>query len=56
VGCAFRESGREPLFVPDELIMISRRFSCIEPAPIGIGRNIIKWYVPKDEKKYTMTR
>lgn len=44
------------LYVPDELIIISKRFRGVEPAPIGIGHNIIKWYVPKDEQKYTMTR
>ena len=44
------------LYVPDELIIISRRFRGVEPAPIGIGHNIIKWYVPKDEQKYSMTR
>jgi len=31
-------------------------FSHKEPAPIGIGHNFIRWYVPKDEQKYTMTR
>jgi peptide/nickel transport system substrate-binding protein len=44
------------LYVPDELIIISKRFRGVEPAPIGIGYNIIKWYVPKDEQKYSMTR
>jgi peptide/nickel transport system substrate-binding protein len=44
------------LYVPDELIIISKRFRGVEPAPIGIGHNIIKWYVPKDEQKYTVTR
>jgi peptide/nickel transport system substrate-binding protein len=44
------------LYVPEELIIISSRFRGIEPAPIGIGHNVIKWYVPKDEQKYTMTR
>ncbi len=44
------------LYVPDELIIISKRFRGIEPAPIGIGHNMIKWYVPKDEQKYSMTR
>ena len=44
------------LYVPDELIIISKSIRGIEPAPIGIGHNIIKWYVPKDEQKYTMTR
>ncbi|MFO7569488.1 MAG: peptide-binding protein [Smithellaceae bacterium] len=44
------------LYVPDELIIISSRFRGVEPAPAGIGHNIIKWYVPKEEQKYTMTR
>ncbi|KAF0156157.1 MAG: peptide/nickel transport system substrate-binding protein [Syntrophaceae bacterium] len=44
------------LYVPEDLIIISSRFRGIEPAPIGIGHNVIKWYVPKDEQKYTMTR
>ncbi len=44
------------LYVPDELIIISKRIRGIEPAPIGLGHNFIKWYVPQDEQKYTMTR
>ena len=44
------------LYVPEDLIVISSRFRGVEPAPIGIGHNVIKWYVPKDEQKYTMTR
>ncbi len=44
------------LYVPEELIIISNRIRGIEPAPIGIGHNVIKWYVPKDEQKYSMTR
>lgn len=44
------------LYVPDELVIISKRFRGIEPAPIGLSHNFIKWYVPKDEQKYTMTR
>jgi peptide/nickel transport system substrate-binding protein len=44
------------LYVPDELVVISKRFRGIEPAPIGLSHNFIKWYVPKDEQKYTMTR
>lgn len=44
------------LYVPDDLIIISKRIRGIEPAPIGLGHNFIKWYVPKDEQKYTMTR
>ncbi|KQC11675.1 MAG: peptide-binding protein [Smithella sp. SDB] len=44
------------LYVPDALIIIHNRFRGIEPAPIGLEYNFIKWYVPKDEQKYTMTR
>jgi len=44
------------LYVPDALPIISARFRGIEPAPIGIGYNFIKWYVPKEEQKLTMTR
>ncbi len=44
------------LYVPDELIIISKRVRGIEPAPIGIGHNVDKWYVPKDEQKLTMKR
>jgi peptide/nickel transport system substrate-binding protein len=44
------------LYVPEELIIISNRIRGVESAPIGIGHNFIKWYVPKDEQKYTMTR
>ncbi len=40
------------LFVPDALPIISSRFHGIEPAPIGIDYNFIKWYVPKREQKY----
>lgn len=44
------------LYVPDDLIIVSNRIRGVEPAPIGIGYNFDKWYVPKDEQKYTMTR
>ena len=40
------------LYVPDALPVISSRFHGIEPAPIGIDYNFIKWYVPKQEQKY----
>jgi peptide/nickel transport system substrate-binding protein len=43
------------LFVPDSLPAISRRFRGIKPAPAGIDYNFIKWYVPKDEQKYTLS-
>lgn len=44
------------LYIPDELIIVSNRIRGVKPAPIGIGYNTDKWYVPKDEQKYTMTR
>ena len=44
------------LYVPDALIIIHNRFHGIEPAPIGLEHNFIKWYVPKDEQKYTLTK
>jgi len=44
------------LYVPDALIITHNRFRGIQPAPIGLEYNFIKWYVPKDEQKYTMIR
>jgi peptide/nickel transport system substrate-binding protein len=44
------------LYVPEALVIIHKRFWGIQPAPIGLEYNFIKWYVPKDEQKYTMTR
>jgi len=44
------------LFVPDALPIIHARFRGIKPAPIGIGYNFIKWYVPKEEQRLVMTR
>ena len=38
------------------LIITHNHFQGIQPAPIGSEYNFIKWYVPKDEQKYTMTR
>jgi peptide/nickel transport system substrate-binding protein len=44
------------LFVPDELVIINKRFHGIEPAPMGLEYNFIKWYVPKNEQKFIMTQ
>lgn len=44
------------LYVPDALPIIHARFRGIEPAPLGIGYNFIKWYVPKEEHKLVMER
>jgi peptide/nickel transport system substrate-binding protein len=41
------------LYVPDALPIVHARFRGIELAPLGIGYNFIKWYVPKEEQKYT---
>ncbi len=44
------------LYVPDALPIVNSRFHGIEPAPIGISYNMIKWYVPKGQQKYVMTK
>ncbi len=44
------------LYVPDALPIVNARFRGIEPAPIGIGHNFIKWYVPKEEQRLVMER
>jgi peptide/nickel transport system substrate-binding protein len=40
------------LYVPDALPTVSARIRGVEPAPIGIGHNQIKWFVPKNEQVY----
>jgi peptide/nickel transport system substrate-binding protein len=40
------------LYVPDALPVVSSRIRGVKPAPIGIGYNQIKWYVPKAEQVY----
>ncbi len=40
------------LFVPDALTAVDRRIHGIKPAPIGIGYNSEKWFVPEGEQKY----
>jgi len=44
------------LYVPDALPIVHARFRGVEPAPLGIGHNFIKWYVPKEEQKLVMKR
>lgn len=41
------------LYVPDALPIVHKRFKGIEQGVGGIGHNFIKWYVPKEEQKYT---
>jgi len=40
------------LYVADSLPIVHKRFRGIKVAPLGIGYNFIKWYVPKAEQKY----
>lgn len=40
------------LYVPDALPIVHARFHGIEPAPIGIGYNIYRWYVPKGLQRH----
>ncbi|RMF97826.1 MAG: peptide-binding protein [Candidatus Schekmanbacteria bacterium] len=43
------------LYVPDALPAIHKRFKNIKPAPAGITYNFIRWYVPKELQKYSIT-
>lgn len=38
------------LYVPEALPAISARFRGVEPSPAGIGHNMIRWYVPRQEQ------
>ena len=40
------------LFVPDSLPVVHRRFRNVRATPIGIGYNLIDWYVPAPEQRY----
>ncbi|HSQ78034.1 MAG TPA: peptide-binding protein [Nitrospirota bacterium] len=40
------------LYVPDALPIVHKRFKGIEPAPLGIFYNFIKWRVPKDRMEW----
>ena len=44
------------LYVPEALPIVHARFRGVEVAPLGIGWNFIKWYVPEAEQKLVMTR
>ena len=41
------------LYYPDALPVVHKRIHGVEPAPAGISYNFIKWYVPKDQQRYT---
>jgi peptide/nickel transport system substrate-binding protein len=40
------------LFVPYANLALHKRFKAIEPSPIGITYNFIKWYVPETQWRY----
>jgi peptide/nickel transport system substrate-binding protein len=40
------------LYVPDSLVTINKRFIGPEVSALGIGDNLIEWYVPKDKQVY----
>ncbi len=40
------------LYIPMDIEVISRRFRGVKEAPIGIGYNLEKWWVPKNEQVY----
>ena len=42
------------LYVADALPIIHARFRGIEPAPLGIAHNFIRWYVPREEQKLVL--
>jgi peptide/nickel transport system substrate-binding protein len=44
------------LYVPEALPIVHARIRGVETAPLGIGWNFIKWYVPREEQKLVMTR
>ena len=44
------------LYVPDALPILHARFRGVEVAPLGIGWNFNRWYVPRAEQKLVKTR
>jgi peptide/nickel transport system substrate-binding protein len=40
------------LFIPYANVAIQKRFKGIEPAPLGIMHNFIRWYVPEGQRRY----
>jgi len=42
------------LYVPMSLPVIHVRFRGVQPAPAGIGYNLERWWVPRQEQKYRM--
>jgi peptide/nickel transport system substrate-binding protein len=47
--------GEQPytfLYEAEALPIVSSRFRGVEPSPIGIGHNFIRWYAPRAEQRY----
>jgi peptide/nickel transport system substrate-binding protein len=40
------------LFIPYTNLAIHKRFKGIDPAPMGLTHNFIKWYVPENQRRY----
>ncbi len=40
------------LYYPEALPVVHKRFRGPEVAPLGLGWNFVKWYVPKSQQKY----
>jgi len=41
------------LYYPESLPVVHKRIQNVEVAPIGLGWNFIKWYVPQSKQKYS---
>jgi len=44
------------LYVPDALPLVHARFRNVIPSVIGLGYNLIDWYVPLEEQRYSHWR
>ena len=43
------------LFVADSLPVVHRRIQQVEVSPIGLGYNLIHWYIPASQQKYRLS-
>ena len=43
------------LYVSDALPVVHRRFQQVEVSPIGVGYNLIHWYVPASRQRYRLS-
>jgi peptide/nickel transport system substrate-binding protein len=42
------------LYYPESLPCVHKRIKAVEATPAGIGWNFNKWWVPRNQQKYTM--